>query len=79
MHGGNHGHLGDARDQAFIYRRSGRDAKGMTVETPLAKELTRAQDSDDCFLALLGNDGELDLAILDVKNRVRKSQRFGFT
>jgi hypothetical protein len=25
----------------------------------------------DCFLAPLGNDGELDLALLDVKNRVR--------
>jgi hypothetical protein len=26
---------------------------------------------DDCFLAPLGNDRELDLALLDVKNGVR--------
>jgi hypothetical protein len=42
----------------------------MTVETAFAKELTRSQDSNDGFLALLRNDGELDLAILDVKNSV---------
>jgi hypothetical protein len=41
----------------------------MPTETPLAKKVTRFQNSNDCFLA--GNDGELDLALLDVKNRVR--------
>src|SRR6201981_2476791 len=43
----------------------------MPIETPLAKKVTRFQNSNDCFLAPLGNDGELDLAPLDVKNRVR--------
>jgi hypothetical protein len=43
----------------------------MPIETPLAKKVTRFQNSNDCFLAPLGNDGELDLALLDVKNRVR--------
>src|SRR6266852_932406 len=43
----------------------------MPIETSLAKKVTRFQNSNDCFLAPLGNDGELDLAPLDVKNRVR--------
>ena len=36
-----------------------------------AKKVAGSQDRYDCFLALLGNDRELDLAFLDVKNRVR--------
>src|ERR1700740_1831787 len=43
----------------------------MPIETPLAKKVTRFQNSNDCFLAPLGNDGELDLALLNVKSRVR--------
>jgi len=43
----------------------------MPVETSLAKKVTRPQNSNDCFLAPFGNDGELDLALLDVKDRVR--------
>jgi hypothetical protein len=43
----------------------------MPIETSFAKKVARFQNSNDCFLAALGNDGELDLALLDVKNRVR--------
>ena len=43
----------------------------MAIEAPLAKKVARSEDRNDCFLALLGNDGELDLAFLDVKNSVR--------
>ena len=43
----------------------------MTVQTSFAKKVVRFQNTYDCFLAPLGNDGELDLALLDVKNRVR--------
>ena len=43
----------------------------MSIQTSFAKKLTLFQDCDHRFLALLGNDGELDLALLDVKNRVR--------
>jgi len=43
----------------------------MPIETSLAKKVTRFQNSNDCFLAPLGNNGELDLALLDLKNRVR--------
>ena len=43
----------------------------MAIQTSFAKKVTRFQNTYDCFLATLGNDGELDLAPLDVKNRVR--------
>jgi hypothetical protein len=43
----------------------------MAVQTSFAQELTWSQNCNHRFLALLGNDGELDLAFLNVKNRVR--------
>jgi hypothetical protein len=43
----------------------------MAIQTSFAKEVTWSQDGNHRFLALLGNDGEFDLALLDVKNRVR--------
>src|SRR5580658_6389768 len=71
MHGGNHCRLGDAGDQALIDRGSGCDAQRMAIETSFAEKMARPQDAHDRFLASLGNDGELDLAFLDVKDRVR--------
>ena len=47
----------------------------MAIQTSFAEKLTWFQDGDYRFLALLGNDGELDLALLDVKNRVRDLRR----
>jgi hypothetical protein len=41
----------------------------MVVQARFTKKLTRSEDCNDRFLALLGNDSELDLALLDVKNR----------
>ncbi len=43
----------------------------MTIETPFANKVTGPEDTDDCFLAPLRNDGELDFALLDVKNSFR--------
>ena len=40
----------------------------MAIEASFAKKVTRSEDCNDRFLALLGNDRELDLALLDVKN-----------
>jgi hypothetical protein len=40
-------------------------------QTSLAEEIAFFQDGDDCFLSLIGEDGELDLAFLDVENGVR--------
>jgi hypothetical protein len=39
----------------------------MAIQACLTKEVTRSKDCNDRFLALLGNDRELDLALLDVK------------
>jgi len=44
----------------------------MAIQTSFAEKVTRFQNSYDCFLAPLGNDGELDLALLNVKNGVRR-------
>src|ERR1700729_189473 len=44
----------------------------MTIQTSFAEKVIRFQNSHDCFLAPLGNDSELDLALLDVKNGVRR-------
>ena len=43
----------------------------MAIETSFAKKVSWFQDSYDRFLAPLRNDGELDPAALDVKNRIR--------
>jgi hypothetical protein len=47
----------------------------MAIQTSFAKKVTRSEDCNDRFLALLGNDGEFDLALLDVKNRVLRLVR----
>src|SRR6266478_6542737 len=47
------------------------DAQRMAIQTSFAEKVTWSQDCNHRFLALLGNDGELDLALLDVKNLVR--------
>src|ERR1700722_20312770 len=72
MQRGNHCCFSDARNQALIDRRSRCDPQRMTVQTSFAKKVVRFQNTYDCFLAPLGNDGKLDLALLDVKNRVRR-------
>jgi hypothetical protein len=43
----------------------------VAIQARFTEKLTRSEDCNDGFLALLGNDSELDLALLDVKNRVR--------
>ena len=40
------------------------------METAFAKEVTGREKADNRLLALLGNDRELDLAPLDIENRV---------
>jgi len=42
----------------------------MAIQASFTKKMTRSQDCDYRFLALLGCDSEFDLALLDVKNRV---------
>src|SRR3954447_22045984 len=43
----------------------------MAIQASFAKKVARPGDCNDVFLALLGNNGEFDLALPDVKNSVR--------
>src|ERR1700724_4825076 len=42
----------------------------MAIQAPFAKKVAGSEHCDHRFLALVGNDGEFDLAFLDVENRV---------
>jgi hypothetical protein len=42
----------------------------MTIEASFPEEMAGPHDGDDGLLALVGNDGELDPAFLDVEDRV---------
>jgi hypothetical protein len=57
-------------DDAFRHRRHGRDAPWLPGQASLAAELVGSQDCDDRFFALVGNDGELGLALLDVEDGI---------
>jgi hypothetical protein len=60
-----------ASDHAIIIDRPrGCDTQGMAVQTSFAEKWPGPRLRPP-LLALLGNDGEFDLALLDVKNRVR--------
>jgi len=39
-------------------------------EASLSEEISGSQNGDDGFFALLGNDGELDSAFLNIKERI---------
>jgi hypothetical protein len=69
--GSEHRRLFQARDHAFIEcsRRSG--ASRLAVQTRFAEKVSCSQNCNDRVLAVLGDNGELDLALLNVKNRVR--------
>jgi hypothetical protein len=72
VNGCNHGRLLQASDHAIIIDRPrGCDAQGMAIQTSFTKKMTGSHDCNHRLLALLGNDGELDLALLNVKDRVR--------
>src|SRR5882672_11809236 len=70
MNGSDHDGFGDTSNDAFFHRRSCGDAQSMAIQTSFAKEMTRLEDCDYGFLSLLGNNGQFDLAFLDVENRV---------
>src|SRR5260370_31228958 len=70
MNGGDHGRLLYASNHGFIERPRGCHAQRMAIQTSFAEKMPGSQDCNHRFLALLGNDGEVDLALLDVKNGV---------
>lgn len=65
-----HGRLGDCGDQAVFQGGRGRDAYRMTVHAPFPEELADPQNSDNCLLALLGYDDDLDPAFLNIEYTV---------
>jgi len=70
MNSGDHRGLRDRRDDAILHRRCRRYASRMTIHATFAEELARLQNCDDRFLALLGQDSQLDPSFLNVKYRV---------
>src|SRR5579862_856037 len=58
------------RDDGVRHGRDCRDTPRLPGKTSLAEELVRSKNGDDGFLALLGNNGELHFALLDVKDRI---------
>ena len=58
-------------DLAFRHCRSCRYAPRLAGQATFAAELVRPQNCDDGFLPLLGNNGDLDLAFLDVEDGIR--------
>ena len=55
-----------------LMRRDRRYALRLPGKASFAEEFVRPKDRDDGFLALLGNDGDLHLALLDVEDLVRR-------
>src|SRR6202158_5740638 len=70
MKGGDHTFFRNSSDHAIFHRRRGRDPQLVAVHAAFTEELAGFQDRDDCFLALLGQDGEFDPAFLNVKDGV---------
>src|ERR1700685_958608 len=46
--------------------------RGLPGQAPLSAEIVRTHDRNNGFLPLLGNDGDLDPALLDVEHRIRR-------
>src|SRR3981189_2619479 len=69
-------HANDARfpqshDRAFCHRPDGRDPTCLSGQAPLTAELPCSKNCDDRLLPLVGNDGNLDLALLDIEDGIR--------
>ena len=60
------------RDDGVRHDRDRRDTLHLPSEASFAEELIRSKNGDDRFLALLGNDGELRLAFLNVEDRIAR-------
>ena len=59
-------------DHAFHHCRRRSNAQWLPGQAPLAAEIASSKDRNDCFFALLGNDGDFDLALLNVENSIRR-------
>jgi len=63
----------DPHDLAVAHRLGCRQPQRLADQASFAEEFARSEDRDDRFLALLGRDGDLDLAFLDVIDGVCRS------
>ena len=66
------GRLFDPHDDAFRHRRDRRQAQRLSGQAALAEEVPLPVERDDRFLPLLGDDADLDLALLNVKDGIRR-------
>ena len=64
------GRLFQADNDGVRHGRDRRHPLHLPGKTSLAEEFVRSQDCDDGFFALLGNDGDLHLALLDIEDRI---------
>ena len=55
-------------DDRFRHRHDRRDPPRLPGQTSLAEKFVGPENCDDCFLALLRNDGDLHLAFLDIED-----------
>ena len=69
----NYGHLLQPHDLAFRHCHGCRDAPRLPGQASFAAEFVRPQDRDDRLLALLGDNGDFDLALLDIENCIRRT------
>ena len=59
-----------AHDDGVRHRRDRRYAPRLPGKTSFTEEIIRSKHCDDGFLALLRNDGDLRLALLNIEDRV---------
>jgi hypothetical protein len=71
MEHANDGSFLEPHDLAFHHRRDRRHAQRLPRQASLAAEIAGSKDRNDCFFPLFGNNGDFDLALLDVENSVR--------
>jgi hypothetical protein len=57
---------------AFRHRSRRRHAAQLAGQTTFAEESIRPKDRDDGLVPLLRNDSDLDLAVTDVKDGIRR-------
>ena len=59
-------------DDGVRHCRDRRDAPSLSGQTRLSEEIVCSENCDDCFLALLRYNRDLDLALLDEEDRIRR-------
>jgi hypothetical protein len=61
-----------SHDHAFRHSGDCRQAQRLSGQAPFPNEIAGSQKCDHGFLPVLGEDGRLDLAALNVENRIRR-------